>query len=113
MSLHTDLIAAGLPVLGTAIEGQRVFFVGGEENLTAQQKLDYERIVNPTAYIQKSAKANAANQIASATLAGRNITSINNNADRDALMRAVCYQLGIVDGNGIILASPAIGPSKP
>lgn len=45
MSLHTDLIAAGLPVNGTAIEGVTVLFT---RPLTPAELQTYEAIVNPT-----------------------------------------------------------------
>lgn len=46
-------------------------------------------------------------------LVGRNITSINNNADRDALIQAICYNLGICDENGLIQAQPAELEAQP
>lgn len=63
--------------------------------------------------IRRNSKINSAQQISLGNLAGRNITSINNNVDRDALMRAICYQLGIVDENGIILAQTAQNVPNP
>ncbi len=56
MTLHNDLIAAGLPVSGTAIEGTTVLFT---RELTAQEAQTYESIVNPAAYRQASARADA------------------------------------------------------
>lgn len=57
MSLHTDLIAAGLPVSGQAIEGQTVFFTRA---LTPQEEDTYERIVNPKNHLAISAGADFA-----------------------------------------------------
>lgn len=38
-------------------------------------------------------------------LAGQNLSSINSNADRDALLFSICYLLGICDETGLILAT--------
>ncbi len=54
MSLHTDLIAAGLPVQGTAVVGQRVFYTRA---LTAPEEATAESIINPFAYKQSLASA--------------------------------------------------------
>lgn len=51
-------------------------------------------------------KAAAIEHMNASGLVGRNISTVNNNAERDALMRAVCYICGITDENGIILGTP-------
>ena len=45
-------------------------------------------------------------KLVSSGLAGRNITSVNNTADRDALNVVICYMLGLTDANGLILGNP-------
>jgi hypothetical protein len=54
MSLNDDLINAGLPVSGIAIEGTTVLFTRG---LTLQELDKYESIINPAGYREKKAKS--------------------------------------------------------
>lgn len=49
--------------------------------------------------------------LSSSGLAGRNISTVNNNADRDAMLKVIGFLLGIIDLNGLILGSPA--PTQP
>lgn len=101
MTLHSDLVAAGLPVNGTAIEGQTVLWTRA---LTPAELVIAEDIINPEKAAKKARKAAAIATING--LAGRNLSSINNTADRDALLKAICYMLGICDENGLILEQP-------
>ena len=96
MTLHTDLIAAGLPVSGTAVAGQTVLFT---RTLTQREEQIYESIVNPIQYRQERARIDA-NSIPdwatwtqaqwttwfNANLANGNVTAIANLADAKAML---------------------------
>lgn len=49
--------------------------------------------------------------LSSSGLAGRNISTVNNNTDRDAMLKVIGFLLGIIDLNGLILGNPA--PTQP
>jgi hypothetical protein len=48
----------------------------------------------------------ASNLLVSSTLAGRNLSTVNNNSDRDDLIKIICYLLAIADEDGIIFSNP-------
>lgn len=96
MSLQDDLIAAGLPVSGTAVQGTTVLFT---RPLTQQETLVYERIINPAEYRRAAARvdANAIPNWATwaqadwdtyfnANLANSNVTAIANLADAKVML---------------------------
>lgn len=51
--------------------------------------------------------AAAVSFLSSSGLAGRNISTVNNNTDRDAMLKVIGFLLGIIDLNGLILGTPA------
>lgn len=96
MSLHTDLIAAGLPVAGTAVEGTTVLFT---RPLTPQETQTYERIVNPLEYRRTTAHLDASNipnwatwtqddlaTYIAANLSAANVTAVANLADAKVML---------------------------
>jgi len=98
-------------------KGQFDFRVDGDQlicpslpNLTDEDIADC--VVDMIAYGKKeNSKANrrAAAVLSLAPLVGRNISSINNNSDRELLNRATYFILGICDEDGVILATPVNG----
>lgn len=98
-----DLINAGLPIdqVFDDAEGrtQASFLIP----LTPAQLEIFDEIVEPTKKAKRLRKN--ASVLSLAPLVGRNISSINNNADREMLNQAVYFMLGICDENGIILSA--------
>lgn len=96
MSFHDDLIAAGLPVLGTAVQGTTVLFT---RPLTPQEAQTYERIVNPAEYRRMAAHTDASNipswatwtqddlaAYVAANLSTANVAAISNLADAKTMI---------------------------
>lgn len=67
-----------------------------------QRKLDDElRLSNLSAFLISSG------------LAGRNLSTVNNNTDRDALLKVICFQLGLCDSGGVIYPHNQFPQSNP
>ena len=96
-TLHEKLIAASLPVNGTAIEGQTVLFT---RSLTGPEEVAYEMIVNPGRFKQIAARATAQaipdwaawtpeewTTWRNANISSTQITAVANLADAKAIMQ--------------------------
>jgi hypothetical protein len=72
-----------------------------------------DTVLSTINYTEPSANRHnvASGLLVSSTLAGRNLSTVNNNLDRDSLIQIICYLLAIADENGIIFSNPP--PSSP
>jgi len=103
-TIYEQMLAAGLPVID-AEEGQTPHF---SRLLTLEEEDIRDEIMNPSTLRNRTLSKNSEARHSKAILeiqplVGRNISSINNNADRDTLLRTMAYLLGVCDENGIIL----------
>lgn len=103
MSLLTDLQNA-LPGLAVGVDAQGVATF--TRSLTSAEWMLALPFIDPVAYGIAARRAAAIAFLASSGLAGRAISSVNNNSDRDAWNKAVGLVLGLTDQNYIILGTP-------
>lgn len=66
----------------------------------------------PTVYQKKVDDAlridNLSSFLVSSGLAGMDIADVNSNADRDNLLKAICFQIGLCDSGGIIYSTAQV-----
>lgn len=106
--LSKELEQAGIPYSGVNADG---VVWGVDENRTPIQNQPNVAAVilahDPTDYdaIDKAARLSAIQPfLISSGLAGENLSALNNNADRDALLKVICFLLGFADSNGVIVS---------
>lgn len=111
-TLFEKLQTANLPVISATEQGQIVMgaMTPVQEEVYYAIVYEHTQPVKDAEYNAKIAdKAGRNTAVASrlASLSGRNISTINNNADRDTMNQATWFLLGLCDKDGIILAQPA------
>ena len=110
--LTQELLVAGVPVVRDVAllpnNGLEIPLVNEDEAGNYMETINTVIEAHDGIDVEANSKANrhTAAIAVLASIAGRNITTINNTADRDALMQAICYELGICDEFGFILADP-------
>lgn len=96
-----NLIDAGLPAVHTSGQG-KIANTQFSRTLTQTEWLTYLSISDPDEYDKIIRITNMNEFLNSSQLSGRDLSTINNNADRDDLLRAICFQLGLCNSSGII-----------
>lgn len=96
---------ANLPAINAyeeVIDGETLVQAEFSRGLTYEEDSTFLSITNPQKLAKKLAKENAVSIINTAGLGGVNVSAINSNADRDALIKAICYQIGLCDHLGVL-----------
>lgn len=96
-------------------EGQPYQYINVESDILTDTQI--EQVVSTPVTVAETnkklsenlAEDNAISILTAGGLGGVNVNDVNNNADRDTLMRALCFKAGLCDYLGVLYGEPLTG----